>query len=194
MIFSLFIKAQEIGISPVKIWTSNDELKDPIGIGISLGENFWDVKFKLEYIHASNERSYYGHLINNIILYQNSHDIENVNSSSSLNAYEISANFCQKLYKEYNFYSGVGVTFDEFKLKRTGINSGKITNFDNDWRRGVFFAFTFSRDQLFWQPITFEALYKIKWLSEGVYTTQIELPFEKIGTGQELQLNLVYKF
>jgi hypothetical protein len=190
---SYIVDAQEIGISPVKIWTTSYELQNPIGVGISLGKNINIFKLRLEYIHVSNDRSYYGHLQNMDIYYNGYARSENINSSSSLTAYEISLNLSQKIYNNYNFYSGVGLTFDRYKLKRSGLSSGDSYNVESDWRHGFFAAFAFTRDNFVFQQITLEILFKIKSITPPSYP-EVYSSFDDITIGKELQLNLVYSF
>jgi hypothetical protein len=179
----LNVSAQEIGISLVKIWTQNKEIQDPLGIGVNLSADIL------------NERSYFGYITSGFMQYPSPYILEDVRSTSSFSAYEFSINLPSVVrYEEYGLTIGLGIAFDKFTVTRLGLTSGTTIGFNDDAKDGPFFAASISRDHLFWTPLKFELLYKIKSLSNGYYATDIELPFADVKMVQELQLNLVYNF
>jgi hypothetical protein len=194
LFFSLNIHAQEIGISLVKIWTYNYEIQNPYGIGFSLSKDIWNVKVKAEYIYAKNDRSYEGYMEYGFLIPPSPYSSEQINSTSSFTAYEFSVNLSQALYADYLWSVGFGITFDKFTATRKGLTSGKTVNYDDKTKSGPFLAVSISRNNIVWQPIRIEILYKIKALSNGYSATDIELPFAGIKTVQELQLSLAYRF
>ncbi len=195
LFLSLNVSAQEIGVSPVKIWTQNKEIQDPLGIGVNLNTDIWRVRLKIEYVYAKNERSYYGYVTYGFMQNPSPYILENVRSSSSFSAYEFSVNLSSVIrYEEYNLNIGFGITFDKFILTRTGLTSDITIEFKDDTKNGLFFATSISRDHILLKPIKVELLYKIRSLSNRYYATDVELPFADIKTVQELQLILAYNF
>ncbi len=196
LFLSLNVSAQEIGISLVKIWTQNEEIQDPLGIGVNLSADIWRVRLKFEYIHAKNERSYFGYITSGFMQYPSPYVLENVKCTSYYSAYEFSINLPSVVhYEEYGLAIGLGMTFDKFTVTRLGSTSGKTTSkFNDETKYGPFFAASISRDHFFWTPLKLELLYKVKSLSNGYYATDVELPFADIKKVHELQLNLMYNF
>jgi hypothetical protein len=169
LFLSLNVSAQEIGISLVKIWTQNNEIQDPLGIGVNLSADIL------------NERSYFGYITSGFMQYPSPYIPENVGCTSYFSAYEFSINLPSVVhYEEYGLAIGLGMTFDKFTVTRMGSTSGKTIEFNDETKYGPFFAASISRDHFFWTPLKLELLYKVKSLSNGYYATDVELPFVDI--------------
>ena len=142
LFFSIFlaanISAQEIGISPVIIWTHNYEIQNPLGVGGSLSKDIWKMKLKVEYIFAKNERSYDGYMTYGFLMAPSPNSLEHINSTSSFTAYEFSINIPQAVYAEYCLTFGLGLTFDRFTATRKGLTSGKMVTFEDETKSGPF--------------------------------------------------------
>jgi hypothetical protein len=191
---SLEVNAQEIGISPIKIWTQNKELQNPFGVGAHLSCDIWRLRVKAEYIYARSERSYYGYVVYGFMAYPSSLVEEHVRSTSYFSAFEFSINIPSIIQvDDYGLNIGFGISFDNFNVIRSGLASSETAELD-DAKFGPLFAISISRGHIFWQPITIELLYKIKGLSNTMSVTDIEQPFVDLKRIQSLQLNVIYSF
>jgi hypothetical protein len=190
LIFSNAI-AQELGIAPVKIWTNNYEIQDPVGVGLSISKTIWRVKFRAEYLYANNERTYSGYISYGFMIYPLP-NIENVKSTSSLSAYEFSVSFPILFYNSNSCLNlGFGYSFDTYSADRIGLTSWKMVSFGNVLKSGPFFIS--SIDYSLFLSLKLEFTYKLKSLSNGPFATDVELPFMNIATVHVLQLIVLYK-
>jgi hypothetical protein len=183
-------KAQVLGISPVKIWTNNYEIENPIGIGVSVAKTIWFITLKGEYIFARSNRTYSGYMSSGFLVVPMP-PIENISSTSSYSAYEFSLSFAflsRKSNVDMNI--GFGYSFDSYVADRVGSTTGKKANFESGIKNGPFVSF--SGDYYIVNAVRIGLCYKIKGLSLGSMATDIELPFANIKTVRELQLSLFY--
>jgi hypothetical protein len=183
--------AQEIGIAPVKLWTNNYEIQDPMGIGITISTVVWKVRLNAEYVFAQNGRTYSGYLAYGFMAFPMPNR-ENVRSTSSLKAYEFSVSFPLLAVKsDFGLHMGLGYSFDTYSADRTGMTSGNKVSFGTVAKSGPFFMS--SLEYFLSTSLRIELGYKVKVLSTDVMATDIELPFAGIVTVHELQLNFAYK-
>lgn len=189
-----FICAQEIGVSPTKLWTNNYEIENPFGFSMYYFQPIGGLGIKLEYVSAKNERSYYGFLNGGFLLRPEDYIQDSISSKSSFRAIEFSLQI-PKIFGAFQNYLniGVGITFDKFTRDKYGLSSGKkFSNSENKF--GVFYLVSISRQDIFGLPIKFEILFKHKGLMEGNYATDSEQPFVSAIEVKELQFNIAYLF
>jgi hypothetical protein len=183
-------KAQVVGVSPVKIWTNNYEIQNPVGIGVSLSKTIGFITWKGEYIYARNERTYSGYLSGGLLV-PPLPPIENINSTSSFSAYEFSLSLellSRKSSMDINI--GIGFSFDSYSADRVGSTTGIKTSFKSGIKSGPFISF--SNDYHIGNAVSIGLCYKIKGFLQREMATDIELPFANIKTVCELQLNISY--
>jgi hypothetical protein len=193
---ALFFNAnsQEIGLAPVKIWTDNKEIENPIGFGIYFFQPISVVGIKLEYVRAKNTRNYYGLVYGGFLLRPEDSIQDSILSNSSFRAIELSLIF-PKLFEVFGnqVNIGTGVTFDKFNREKSGLTTGKkFETYENKF--GVFYSVSISRRHIFNLPVKLEILFKHKALSDGNLATDTEQPFAEAIDIKELQLNFAYVF
>ena len=193
-LFAINLYPQEIGISPVKLWTNNREIENPIGYGIHAFLPMGKFGVKFEYMAAKNERSYYGFVSGGFIISPEDFIQESITSKSSYRAFEFSAHI-PRLFEFYQIYLniGAGMTFDKFTRNKTGLSSGKEYSISEN-KFGVFYAISLSRYDIFGLPLKMEILFKHKGLAAGNYATDSDQPFVEAMDIKELQLNFAYMF
>ena len=191
---SLNLNAQEIGIAPVKLWTDNYEIENPLGISIYYLQPIGKLALKLEYILAKNERNYFGLLNGGFLISPQDFIQDNILSKSTFRAFEIS---CQVpgLFEvlQNDFSIGAGISFDKFTKNKIGLNTGKEYTFSED-KYGMFYLVSLSRKNIFGLPIKLEILFKHKGLKGGNFATDSDQPFVSATDIKELQLNIAYVF
>ena len=128
--------AQTIGVSPVKIWTHNYEMQNPMGFGVSVSKAIGIVTIKGEYVFAKNERTYNGYLAGGFMTLPPP-PTENVKSRSSFSAYEFSFSIAVLGRRsDFNLDIGFGYSFDSFTTDRTGLTSGQKASLDGGTKMG----------------------------------------------------------
>ena len=192
--FVTFNHAQEIGISPTKLWTNNYEIENPFGFSVYYFQPIGRLGVKLEYVSAKNERSYYGFLNGGFLLRPEDYIQDSISSKSSFRAIEFSIQIPKIFGAFHNYLNiGAGITFDKFTRDKFGLSSGKkYSTYENKF--GVFYLVSVSRQDIFGLPIKFEILFKHKGLMEGNYATDSEQPFVSAIEVKELQFNFAYVF
>ena len=183
-------KAQVLGISPVKIWTNNYEIENPVGIGMSVAKTIWLITLKGEYIFARSNRTYSGNISSGFMAVPMTPN-ENIKSTSLYSAYEFSLSFAllsRKSNMDINI--GLGFSFDSYSADRVGSTTGKKASFESGIKNGPFVSF--SGDYYIVNALRIGLCYKIKGFTQGTIATDIELPFANIKIVHELQINLLY--
>lgn len=186
--------AQEIGISPTKLWTNNYEIENPLGFSLYYFHPIGRLGVKLEYVSAKNERSYYGFLNGGFLLRPEDYIQDSISSKSTFRAIEFSLQIT-KIFGAFQYYLniGAGITFDKFMRDKFGLSSGKkYSTYEN--KVGLFYLVSVSRQNIFGIPIKLEILFKHKGLMEGNYATDSEQPFVSAIEVKELQFNFAYVF
>lgn len=190
---SLPLKAQEIGIAPVKIWTNNYELQNPVGFSAFFFQPIWKLGIKFEYSMAFNNRDYYGAILTGYMA--EPPILENVNSKSRYQTYEFSiAAPSVNIHENININGAVGFSFDSFALERKGKSTGRNIDFDKDNKNGYFYSIAVSYGKLFQLPIKLEVMFKQKSLYSTLHVEDIEMPFEDLKSMNVLQVNIAYVF
>ncbi len=189
-LFCASAAAQTIGVAPVKIWTHNYEVRNPMGFGVSISKSIGIVTIKGEYVFAKSERTYNGYLAGGFMTLPLP-PTENVKSTSSFSAYEFSlAIAVLGRRSDFNLDLGFGYSFDSFSADRTGLTSGQKATLDGGTKNGAFISF--SAEYFVLKPMSVELSYRIKSLSRGNMATDIELPFVDLTDVRELQLSVAY--
>jgi hypothetical protein len=193
-IFFINTNAREIGIAPVKIWTDNKEIQNPIGFSIYYFQPIGKFGIKFEYVYAKNSRSYYGFLNGGFLLRKEDYIEDSISSNSIFRAIEFSLQF-PKLFEIFQNHLniGAGITFDKFTGEKIGLSSGREFNSDED-KFGIFYSVSISREKIFKLPLKVEVLFKHKALSSGSYAADAEQPFVGTIDVKVLQINFAYIF
>ena len=182
--------AQDLTVSPVKIWTGSYEMQDPIGLSIGVSTRISLFTLKGEYLFARNERKYFGIPAYGFLVPPLPPE-ETITSTSRFSAYEFSLAFAiRDLIPAMDISGGIGYSFDSYSADRVGSTTGKKASFQSGSKSGPFIVL--SAEYVIISPVSITAGYKIKSLSEGNMATDIELPFAGISTVRELQLGLSY--
>jgi hypothetical protein len=193
-IFVINSNAQEIGISPTKIWTDNKEIENPLGFSIYFFQPIGKFGVKFEYVSAKNSRSYYGFLNGGFLLRPEDYIQDSISSNSTFRAIEFSLHLPKLLELfQNNLNIGAGITFDKFTREKVGLNSGKKFE-TNENKFGIFYSVSISRQNIFELPIKLEILFKHKALASGSFATDTEQPFVDAMDVKELQFNFAYVF
>ena len=192
---SVHLYSQEIGISTGKVWTKNYELSNPAGFGVFFSQPIWKFGLRLEYFSANNERNYHGYLVSGFFGPDYQQIKEQVNSKSKYSTFEISFHL-RNLFEvlECNLGIGIGISVSKFECTRIGENSGREIKLSNDDKQGIFYCFSFSKENCFGLPVKLEIFFKHTGLFTGYYATDSDLPFIQLNDIKRLQLNLAYIF
>jgi hypothetical protein len=183
--------AQTIGVSPVKIWTHNYEIQNPIGFGVSISKAMGMLTLKGEYIFAKSERTFSGSMTYGFLL-PPPPPLENIRSASSFSAYELGLSFALLGQRsDFGISIGFGYSFDSFAADRIGLASGKKSSSDGGTKLGPFVSF--AADYIIFKALSLELDYKIKSISRGSMATDVELPFANITDVRELQVCVAYE-
>jgi hypothetical protein len=189
------VKAQEIGFSPVRIWTNNYEIQNQFGFSFYYFQPIGKLGFKIEYISAKNKRDYYGYILGGFFANPDEHIQENVKSKTNMSVLEFGLMIPEVLELTKNYFNiGFGVTRDRFSGKREGIDSGKEINIEDENKYGIFYSISISRKKVLQIPLKLELLFKQKFIKGGNFATDIEQPFVGSMIIEELHFNISYAF
>ena len=189
------VYAQEIGISPTKVWTNNYEIENPVGFSVHLSQPIGRIVVKAEYVSSvKNERSYYGFLYCGFIVDPVNQVQEPLTSNSSFSSVEFSLlipELINVLQNQLNI--GAGFSVDKFSRDKIGLSSGRSFKTDEN-KFGLFYSVSLSRQDVLGLPVKLGILFKHKALMEGNFATDAEQPFTGAMDIKELQFNFTYIF
>jgi hypothetical protein len=194
ILLGLNIFAQEIGLSPTKIWTDNYEIENPFGYSVHFFQPIGKYGVMLEVVTARNSRSFYGTMNTGLLVGPDVSKEEQISTSSTFRAIEFSIlmrNLIEVLHNQINI--GTGASFDRFTRDKSGLTTGKsYSTIENKF--GLFYLISLSRQFNMGVPIKLEILFKQKVLMGGTYATDLEQPFTGAMEVKELQFNFTYIF
>ncbi|MGE5621265.1 MAG: hypothetical protein ACM3U0_01695 [archaeon] len=185
-IFSGSLYSQEIGVSAVKMWSDNYQLKNPAGFGFHIQLPVWKTAFRFQYTYAESKRDYYGFLLSGFLTEPSPQ--ENVRSRSYMNSYDFQLMF-PKLFsinKVVYFSLGLGLSWDTFEGNRTGLQSGRKYVLYAQTKNGIMYAAGISYERLFDLPLKLELMFRQKGLFGGVTVVDIEQPY-----GQAIGMTII---
>lgn len=194
LLFAMNVYSQEIGAAPVKIWSDNREIGNPMGFSISYLQPIGVFGARIEYVYAQNTRNYYGYLNGGFLIAPDDYIQDSISSTTGFQAIEISL-LLPGLFELYQnqFNIGAGITFDKLNREKSGLTTGK-TYTQSENKTGLFYCVSISRGNIFNLPVKLELLFTHKALMEGNYATDSEQPFTGAIDVKELQLNAAYVF
>ncbi|MGD8306964.1 MAG: hypothetical protein PVF17_09935 [Ignavibacteria bacterium] len=190
------LNAQQVSISPTKVWSNNYELNNPVGISISIYQPIWKLGLKAEFLYASNEREYFGYPVYGYFADSPEFGPENVRSNSVLQSYEFSV-WIPSIVNISDLAAlnvGVGLSVDRFSAEREGLSSGELVNITSDSKFGFLYAISIETGNFFSLPIKLGIAYKHKSLMSSTYVTDTEQPFVDAVDLKELQFSVGYQF
>ena len=190
------LNAQQVSISPTKIWTNNYEINNPVGISVSIFQPIWKLGLKAEFLYASNERNYFGYPIRGYFAEPPEFGPEDVQSTSYLHSYEFSL-WIPSIISFSNTVSvniGLGFSIDRFSAERKGLSSGEVANITSDSKFGYLYSVAIEHKEIFSLPINLSLAFKHKFLSSNQFLTDTEQPFVDAVELKELMFTIGYQF
>ncbi len=188
------LSAQHIGISFSKTWTDNYELENPNGFSINISQVFID-KFEVqfEYSKFENRREFFGHVVSGF-LPQPAPPMENVQSESRLQVYDISVKYFVLQLDELSIAFGAGLSLNKMDGRRVGTESDRTAPLFDEDSFGISGIFYLESRAVRALPVTLYLTIQKKQISSGNIATDIETPFSNSLDTWVLQTGIKFKF
>ena len=185
---------QDIGIHGVKSWTDNYEIENPLGVGffisLPIKENLFRINF--DYTYLKNTRKYTGRIISGFIPVDQFSEVENIESSSFQNSYNISFLIRTYSWESNLLFLGLGFNVSRFDGHRKGLSTGIERDLWESNKHGLLFSLSFVKIDIISSRINMMANIKYKLLGGGNFATDIENTFSDEMEIIEVQLGLSY--
>lgn len=196
VLFSSALAAQEFGVSYLKMWSNDSQLKNPEGYGIYVYVPIKKIALRAEYNYAEGEANYFGYLNSGFFLpVEDAPKQENVNTTSVMKSYEFSIWFSDLIsaINPVRLNIGAGIGGNDLEGNRKGNASGKEASFKSTGRFGILFGVSLSYSRPLDLPFKLELLYKLKSLpSSGAMATDTENVFQDAIGIKQLSLGISY--
>lgn len=196
LLFSICAFGQEIGVTSIKFWTDNYELENPWGFGAygsyPLGQK---INARLEYNYAANKREFFGDVLGGFMQPDpKPAPPENVESTSTMQAIELSLLFRIASFQYFHFDLGplAGISF--LSGHRKGLESGEEADLFDEDKWGFGLALLVGSPDFASVPLGVNLVYKLKFLRSSSAPTDVESPFSDSINISQLQLGVSYKF
>lgn len=185
---------QDIGIHGVKSWTDNYEIKNPLGVGFSISlpikENLFRINF--DYTYLKNTRKYTGRIISGFIPVDQFSEVENIESSSFQNSYNLSFLIRTYGWKLNLLYLGLGFNVSRFDGHRKGLSTGLERDLWESNKHGLLLSLSLIKTNVISSRINMMANIRYKLLRGGNFATDVENTFSDEIEIIEVQLGLSY--
>lgn len=185
---------QDIGIHGVKSWTDNYEIKNPLGVGFSISlpikENLFRINF--DYTYLKNTRKYTGRIISGFIPVDQFSEVENIESSSFQNSYNLSFLIRTYGWKLNLLYLGLGFNVSQFDGHRKGLSTGLERDLWESNKHGLLLSLSLIKTNVISSRINMMANIRYKLLRGGNFATDVENTFSDEIEIIEVQLGLSY--
>lgn len=196
LLFSVAAYGQEIGVTGIKFWTDNYELENPPGFGAygsyPLGKK---INARLEYNYATNKREFFGDILSGF-MQPDPKPVppENVESTSTMQALELSLLFRVASIQYFHFDLGPLLGMSFFSGHRKGLESGEEVDLFKEDKWGFGLALLVGSPDFAGVPLGVNLMYKLKVLRSSSAPTDVESPFSDSINISQLQLGVSYKF
>ncbi len=179
---------QNIGFSGAKMWTSSNDLKNPIGVNIFLSTNiFSNGEINFEYSYYQSKYNYMGNFSSGMDPAPSIK--ENIEALAYLHSIEFSFIYKILHLSLFNFSVGGGLTVINLNKIADGTVTGLESNFD-DTRLGLVGLIQLETEEELLSPFTVFAVGKIKATTTFIVTTEVTAPFSEDITYKTIQLGI----
>ena len=197
VVIILFVNSphtQDIGIHGVKSWTDNYEIKNPLGVGffisLPIKENLFRINF--DYTYLKNTRKYTGRIISGFIPIDQFSEVENIESYSFQNSYNLSFLIRTYGWKLNLLYLGLGFNVSRFDGQRKGLFTGLERDLWESNKHGLLFSLSLIKINVISSRINMMVNIRYKLLHGGNFATDVENTFSNEMEIIEVQLGLSY--
>lgn len=192
--FSVY--GQEAGITGLKLWTDNDLLENPLGLGVYAASSIAKkLTARLEYNYAANTGNFVGKMPESVANDPKGEGVtETIESRARLHALDLSFLFEMFRTPVGNIDLGFVLGLNFLGGAREGLDTGLSADWPGAGKMGIGLAVLLKAPDIEGLPLRFNLMFKQKLLRSSSASDTKEDPFSDTVNISQFQIGIGYKF